>query len=191
MTRTLTTELSEQLTFQWEGLLRPKLAGLGDEEYLWEPAPGWSIRPAGSPQAPALQVGTGSHRIDFAFPEPDPPPLTTIAWRMAHLIVGVFGARTASHFGGPPASYEDHAYAGTAAEGLAQLEAAYAGWIEGVATLDDEALARPVGPAEGPYAEYPMTTLVLHINREVLHHGAELLLLRDLYRNSCGSRRVM
>ncbi|GAA4551929.1 DinB family protein [Pseudonocardia xishanensis] len=189
MMRTLTTELVEQLTFHWEGLVRPKLAGLTDEEYLWEPAPGWSIRPAGSPEASPF--GTGDFRIDFAFPEPDPPPVTTIAWRMAHVIVGVLGARTASHFGGPPSSYESHEYAGTAAAGLAQLEDAYAGWIEGVAGLDDEALARPVGPAEGPYAEYPMTTLVLHIHREVIHHCAEMLLLRDLHRNSNESRRVM
>jgi hypothetical protein len=27
-----------------------------------------------------------------------------------------------------------------------------------------------------------MATLVLHINREVIHHGAEIALLRDLYR---------
>jgi hypothetical protein len=27
-----------------------------------------------------------------------------------------------------------------------------------------------------------MAALVLHINREVLHHGAEIALLRDLYR---------
>ncbi|WP_181784183.1 DinB family protein [Pseudonocardia pini] len=183
MTRTLTTELAEQLTFHWEGFLRPKLVGLTDEEYLWEPAPGWSVRPAGSPEAPHLQVGSGDFRIDFAFPEPDPPPVTSIAWRLGHVVVGVFGARTASHFGGPPVSYDSHAYAGTAAEALAQLDAAYTGWIEGVEKLDAEALARPVGPAEGPYAEYPMTTLVLHIHREAIHHGAEVLLLRDLYRS--------
>jgi len=28
-----------------------------------------------------------------------------------------------------------------------------------------------------------MAALVLHINRETIHHGAEILLLRDLYRN--------
>jgi hypothetical protein len=28
-----------------------------------------------------------------------------------------------------------------------------------------------------------MAALVLHINREVLHHGAEIALLRDLYRS--------
>jgi hypothetical protein len=27
-----------------------------------------------------------------------------------------------------------------------------------------------------------MAALVLHINREMLHHGAEIALLRDLYR---------
>jgi hypothetical protein len=41
------------------------------------------------------------------------------------------------------------------------------------------ALARP---AEGPFAEHPLSELVVHINREVIHHGAEISLLRDLYR---------
>ena len=27
-----------------------------------------------------------------------------------------------------------------------------------------------------------MAALVLHVNREVIHHGAEVALLRDLYR---------
>ena len=48
-------------------------------------------------------------------------------------------------------------------------------------SLTDADLARPCGPAEGPYAELPMLALVLHINRELIHHGAELALLRDLY----------
>jgi hypothetical protein len=43
-------------------------------------------------------------------------------------------------------------------------------------------MAAPCGPAEGPFADYPMAALVLHINREVIHHGAEVALLRDLYR---------
>ena len=53
--------------------------------------------------------------------------------------------------------------------------------VAGVRALDEEGLARPCGPAEGPYAEFPMATLVLHINREMIHHGAEVALLRDLY----------
>jgi len=47
--------------------------------------------------------------------------------------------------------------------------------------LSDDDLNRPCGPAEGPYADEPMSVLVLHINREVIHHGAEIALLRDLY----------
>ena len=50
--------------------------------------------------------------------------------------------------------------------------------------LDAAALANPRGPAEGPYAEYPMSTLVLHINREVIHHGAEIACIRDFYVHS-------
>ncbi len=41
---------------------------------------------------------------------------------------------------------------------------------------------RPIGPSEGQFVEEPMAALVVHINREVLHHGAEIALLRDLYR---------
>ena len=74
-------------------------------------------------------------------------------------------------------------YAGTAAQALQQLDEAYAAWLAGVTSLDDAGLARPCGPAEGPFAEYPMARLVLHINREALHHGAEIALLRDLYAN--------
>ncbi|MDY6999968.1 MAG: DinB family protein, partial [Actinomycetota bacterium] len=52
---------------------------------------------------------------------------------------------------------------------------------EGVAGLHDERLFLPLGPAEGPWSEKSMVDLVLHINREVIHHGAEIALLRDLY----------
>jgi hypothetical protein len=59
---------------------------------------------------------------------------------------------------------------------------AYAAWTAGVRGLGEEGLRRPCGPAEGDWAQAPMATLVLHVNREVLHHGAEIALLRDLYR---------
>jgi hypothetical protein len=106
--------------------------------------------------------------------------VTTIAWRLAHVTVGCLGQRAASHFGGPPVSYD--ACPGTADEALARLDAAYVSWAQGVRGLDERALAEPVGAAEGPWADVPMATLVLHINRELIHHGAELALLRDLYR---------
>jgi hypothetical protein len=179
---TLTYLLVDQLEWHWEHQLRPRLAGLTDDEYRWEPVPGcWNVRPRGESTAP-IAAGVGRYTIDFARPEPDPPPVTTIAWRLGHVIVGVLGARVAGHFGGPPVDYLSFDYAGTADEALAQLDAMYAAWLAGVNGLDEAALAAPCGPSEGPYADHPMAELVLHINREMIHHGAEIALLRDLYR---------
>jgi hypothetical protein len=158
-------QLTDQLDFHWRVQLRPRLEGLTDDEYFWKPVPdAWTLHRDGS--------------IDWEYPTPQPEPVTTIAWRMAHIIVGVLNARTASHFGGPPADYLTWQYATSAEEGLQQLDDAYAAWTDGARKAD---LSRPVGPAEGPYADEPMATLVLHINREVIHHGAEIALLRDLY----------
>lgn len=177
-----TALLVDQLEWHWTGQLRPRLEGLIDEEYRWEPVPGaWNVRPRGGSSAP-VQAGSGAFTVDFAFPEPDPPPVTTIAWRLAHLIVGVFGARNAGHFGGPPAEYPTWEYAGTADEALRQLDAGYQAWVAGVRGLDEAGLAAPCGPSEGPWADHSMAELVLHVNREVIHHGAEIALLRDLYR---------
>jgi hypothetical protein len=102
-------------------------------------------------------------------------------WR-THLLVGVFGTRVASHFGGEPVAYETYDYPGDAATALTRLDVVYAAWIAGVRGLGAEDLSRPCGPAEGPWGDEPMAALVLHINREALHHGAEIALLRDLYR---------
>jgi len=178
MTIDWSAELSAQLAWHWDHHVRARLDRLTDAEYLWEPVEGcWSIR----------RGADGRTTIDFAFPEPVPAPVTTIAWRLGHVIVGVFGLRNAAHFGGPPVTYDTAVWPATAAEALAALDDAYATWSAGVAGLDAERLASPVEPAEGAFAEFPMATLVLHIHREAIHHLAEVLLLRDLYRASFAS----
>jgi hypothetical protein len=101
---------------------------------------------------------------------------------MSHLLVGVFGMRVAGHFGGKPVDYDSYDYPGDAATALARLDEIYAAWIAGVRGLGTEGLRAPCGPAEGPFSEEPMAALVLHINREAIHHSAEIALLRDLYR---------
>ena len=181
-------QVIEQLDWHWRGHLRPKLDGLTDEEYLWEPVPGmWSIRPRA--EAVSSHAGGGGDLVaDFAFPEPEPPPLTTIAWRLGHISVGVLGIRANAHFGDGSMTYQNTVWPGTAKPALAFLDEQYAAWINGIRGLDAEALARPCGPAEGPWAAYPFAALIFHINREVLHHGAEVLLLRDLYRSSAAGR---
>jgi hypothetical protein len=179
--------LVDQLDRHWSHQLRRRLDGLTDDEYFWEPVAGcWNVRPRGTSTAPII-AGSGDYTIDFALPEPDPVPVTTIAWRLAHIIVGVLGMRVASHFGGPAVDYQSFAYPGTVTEALRQLDAAYAAWIGGVRALGAAGLARPCGPSEAPFAEHPMGALVLHINREVIHHGAEVALLRDLYLHRGGN----
>jgi SAM-dependent methyltransferase len=112
-----------------------------------------------------------------------PPPFTTIAWRLGHIATSILGMRAANHFGNGSFDIRSVRWPGTAAEGLAFVDATYDDWITGVRGLDDDGLARPCGPAEGPFADYPFAALVLHINREVIHHGAEVACLRDLYRD--------
>ncbi|RAJ58372.1 DinB family protein [Streptomyces sp. Amel2xB2] len=173
--------LRDQLAWLWNAQLRGRLEGLTDDEYFWEPVPGcWSVRPRGTGTAP-VQAGSGAMTIDFAMPEPDPPPFTTIAWRLGHVIVGVLAVRNAGHFGRAPTDYRSFEYAATAAEALEQLDAEYATWQAGVESLGEDGLARACGEAEAPYGERPLAELVLHINREVVHHLAEVCLLRDLY----------
>lgn len=183
----LTKELHEQLDFHWQVHARPRLEGLTDEEYRWEPVAGaWNVRRRedAAPATATARVGGGQWLLDDYDPaagEPHPAPVTTIAWRLFHIVVPVLGMRTHSHFDGPAVAEESFPVAGTAAEGLRQLDEAYAAWSAGVCALSPEKLAEPVGPAEGDWAQAPMITLVLHINREVIHHLAEVALLRDLW----------
>lgn len=180
-----TQHLSEQIDWHWRNQLRTRLDGLSDDEYFWEPVENcWSVRPRGRGDAP-IQAGSGDFTIDFAFPEPEPAPVTTIAWRLGHILVGVLGARLAGHFGGPPCDYVSYDYPGTAAGALERLDEAYALWLAGIRSWNDQALEVPVGDAEAEaYAAAPRAELVLHINRELIHHGAEIALLRDLWANT-------
>ena len=175
----------DQLDWHWQTQLRTRLEGLTDEEYFWEPVPGcWSIRKRGESQAP-MALGAGDYLIDMAGEDLDPPPVTTIAWRLAHIMVGCFVMRLDNeYFDGPQtyqgsysAGFNGFTHAATAKEALAQFDTIYARWSETVRRLGEEGLAQPC-----EFADEPLSTLILHINREVIHHGAEIALLRDLYR---------
>jgi hypothetical protein len=65
-----TDTLLDQLTYHWDDKARPRLVGLTDDEYLWEPVAGaWSIRPRGEATS-QMAAGGGDLVIDFAYPEP-------------------------------------------------------------------------------------------------------------------------
>jgi hypothetical protein len=178
--------LRQQWEWHWERQLRPRLDGLTDDECAWSPGPdAWGVGRRGTSTAPPA-VGAGAFTIDYAVPEPVPAPFTTAARRLGHAIVGVLAVRNATRFGAPAASYDSWEYAGTAAAALAQLDEQLGVWLAGVRGLGPADLRVPVGPSE-PYPDAPVADLVLHVHRELIHHLAEVCLLRDLHLRTRGA----
>jgi hypothetical protein len=160
---------------------------LTDDEYLWEPVPGaWSIRRRGEAASPA-PFGLGDWLIDSATGgDPDPTPVTTIAWRIGHLL-WAFSGEIEWTFGErrrPTKELVD--FSPSAAAALDQLWAVLDRWRGSVAGLTDEQLDM-VGFGRNPNSsapEEPFITVVANSNMELIHHMAEIALLRDLYRYS-------
>lgn len=163
-----------------------RVAGLSDEEMLWEPVHGClSIRQA-----------DGVWKLD------DPPrvahfdgqvgPVTTIAWRLVHLARDVLSAdRNAVWLGveSPQPRPEPANGAGIPANArdmIAWLSAAHHWWADLIASCDDEHRFKMMGPVAGPW-DGARAGFVTYINMELTHHGAEVGLLRDLWAASRGA----
>jgi len=168
-------DLSDQV---WTRLW-PRLEGLTDEEYLWEPAPGsWSVR----------ERADGAWRHEWVQPEPDPAPFTSLSWRLWHLI-DMYGEDRAWKWldlspQGDAVGLDavDPVPPRTAADALEQLDAAHGRWDAHLHLVTEESLGELIGPVGGDYAERTRTAYVLHMLDEYVHHGAEVSLLRDLWR---------
>lgn len=165
-----TAEVLDQIDTHWQERLRPRLEGLTDDEYFWEPVPDcWSVHRRGESKAP-MSLGSGEFTWDYG-PETELQPVTTIAWRIGHLLAGA----DPWHFDFP----------GTAASALARLDEAHAEFIAEIRSLGDTGLAEPQGDrSPRAFAHAPMARLMLYSSVEVIHHGAEICLLRDLYAKS-------
>jgi hypothetical protein len=155
----------------WPRLLT-RLGGLTSDEYLWEPvASCWTVR----------ETAEGV-RADWADPDPDPAPVTTIAWRLWHVAVDCLDSYSARVFGRRGTDFVDQAFTLDAGEALAATEAAGAAFRAGLGERPPETLFDPLGPTWGPYRDSTFLALMLHALDEVIHHSAEIALLRDLYR---------
>jgi hypothetical protein len=183
MSRQFTAIFVDQLDFYLQAHLLPRLEGLTDAEYFWEPvADCWSVRPDGS----------GGWRMDEATGDTDDVDhVTTIAWRLTHIAISNLGTRANAYFGplaGDDVDMFDPRYVGpvpgSADDAVAALVDSSTRWREGVAGLDDDQLAAAIGPKGGPFANDPFGALVAHVSRETMHHGGEIGLLRDLHRES-------
>lgn len=158
-----------------------------DEEYLWEPVPGcWSLRRRSDGPGPTADflAGAGEWGRDSAdFPHPSPPPFTTLAWRLSHLAEML--VLRADHTNGTHAlTRDDHRIVADAATAITDLDSAAAAWRAALLGVDDAALDT-VGHSTYPYGsdpQDPFLETVWWVNQELLHHGAEIALLRDLYR---------
>lgn len=158
---------------------------LSDAEHLWEPVDGcWSVRSrADGPGRGAVKLlGAGRWGRDAAPQAPSPPPVTTIAWRLDHLSETLLGR--ADHLGGSRtfdrAAYESRPDAAGAVE---QLGLAAGSWRTALLGVDEDDYDR-TGLSSYPYGSDPEEAFLSNVwwqNQEVLHHGAEIALLRDLY----------
>lgn len=171
------TDLVELSDFAW-ARLRDRLAGLTEDEYRWAPvAKYWTVRDAGDGTYTA-EGEAMTYRSDG-----QPDVFTTLPWRMHH-ITEVLGeshnARWLRRTDAPTAVVEP---AGTAAEATARLSDAYAVWRTVLTGVSTDALTQPMGEVAGPYAGSTGRAFVLHILDELIHHAAEVAMLRDLYAN--------
>ncbi|TWS25722.1 DinB family protein [Tsukamurella sputi] len=170
MTIDWNAEIRAQIEDHWTRQLRPHLAGLTDDEYLWEPVEGmWTVRPA-----------DGGFVADFAIPPPEPAPVTTIGWRLGHLIFLLDSGL--ERFGHPAVDFATYRYPETAERALHRLDDAYRAWSHGVEELSVDDLAAAAGTPGDALADWSTLSIVLHTQRELIHHGAEITLLRDLFR---------
>jgi hypothetical protein len=176
------------------------LRGLTDDEYRWEPVAGcWSVRPRADQRTPPNRwLPDGEAGLDLEYPDPVPPPFTTIAWRMTHLIGSTYigaallrGRRLDS--GHLDERWDEHrAPPATAGEAIDRWHDAIGKVRTLLATATTADLARREThewgfeePGQGaPLAE----SLVYFVYFEPASHAAEVRLLRDLFRHTEGGR---
>jgi hypothetical protein len=168
-----------QLEFSWM-VLRDRLDALTDDEYAWEPAPAALGVRRRSDARTSRVLGTGDWVVEW--PDgPDSPGPRTIAWLIAHLTEGFF-ERWEWTFGSHQRRRDDLDLPGERSEAVAELTRWVNAWRRGIAALPVAAVMTVgLSTASDIDAAAPFGHLVLHMNRELIHHGSEILVLQDLY----------
>jgi hypothetical protein len=170
----------QPIDFLWDQFSH-RLVGLTDEEYFREPVAGcWSLRRRGESTAPE-QVGRGDWMLDEG--RVDPPPFTTIAWRLCHMAMGEL-MRYNWTFGSHDLQVDDIEWPGDAVAAITVVTDAHQKWRGGLETVTSAQLDQ-IGFSQMPLGldpEVRFLDLVAWQAAETMHHAAEVACLRDLYR---------
>ena len=116
--------------------------------------------------------------IDYEIPEPVPAPFTTIAWRTVH-VAAVNYLYFDYAFGTASLSF-DLEMPGSAADAVPWLETSQEQLSGAIAELTDDHLDELTLTNWGE--RWPRERIWRTLIEEQVHHGAEISLLRDLYR---------
>lgn len=176
--------LLAQFDFTVESLL-DRAQGMTDEEYFWEPVSGcWSIRRRDDDRDVRM-LGKGEWALEQdRIPLDSPnPPFTTIAWRLGHLSSGLT-LRADWTVGSKSLGIDDIEMPASATSAIATLERSTAYWREALTTATTDEDLDQVGRSSYPGGldpDIPFIEIVWWVNKELIHHGAEIALLRDLW----------
>jgi hypothetical protein len=169
-----------QLEFSWLEL-RDRLRTLTEDELKWEPGPGSLRVVRRGEERTARVLGTGEWVAEWPG-EPDSSVPRTAAWLVAHL-TEVFFERWEWTFGEHRRRRDDVELSGDVDGAVAGLTHWVDAWRDGVAGLsEDDVMAVGLSTATEVDASAPFGHLVLHLNRELIHHGSEICTLQDLHR---------
>jgi hypothetical protein len=167
---TVLGDVVESLDQVWQQI-ESRRTGLTQDEFLWHPVAGcWTVRDTDD-----------GPRADGSAEDPDPAPLTTIAWREWHIAVDCLDSYSSRLFGRTGTGMTGFEWVLDVGAAGDLLERAWRNFRDGVAGAGGDWLFEPLGEHWGPYADDTHLALVLHALHEVAHHGAEIALLRDLY----------
>ena len=169
MSKDRITLLAAEMDHAYE-TIRGRLDGLTDEEFFWEPVANcWTVR----------QLPDGRWTVDYEQPDPEPPPFTTIAWRLVH----VSGCKIMYHeyaFGPARLTWDSLDLPHTAATAIAQLEEGHALLRADLDSLPDDAALDELRLTNWG-ERWPTWQIFWIMTFHDLHHGGEIACLRDLY----------
>jgi DinB superfamily len=151
--------------------MRSRLDGLGEDEFFWEPVPEpWTV----------FRDAPGRWTYHYAEPEPVPAPFTTIGWRLVHVAL----CKVMYHewaFGARALDFTNVENPGDVTSSIAMLERGQALLSSDLAALADPDLDRMVLTNWGE--PWPAWKIFWTMTQHDAHHGAEIGVLRDLYRS--------